>query len=424
MPIWAIGLNHKTAPVDLRERVAFDPAKLEYAHQQASEDLGVDGVVILSTCNRTEVIVNGEVEAQAVIDWLSSYHGVIEDSISDAWFSKPDREAVQHMMQVASGLDSLVLGEPQILGQVKSAYAVAQQSGTVSPLLHRLFQSVFSAAKQVRTQTAIGHNPVSVAYAAVTLSQRIFSDLSATNVLLVGAGDTIDLVAQHLVQQGVTRLTVANRTFERAHELAQRFNAKAALFSDLAEELVKADIVISSTASPLPIIGKGMVESAMKARRHQPQFMVDIAVPRDIEAEVSELDDVYLYTVDDLQSVIEEGQRAREEAAIDALDIIDANVTQFQDRLKASSASGLIKQYRQNMEDLRVQELEKSLRQLENGDDPERVIRSLARSLTNKIIHSPTSALIAAAKNDDQTTLDAADNILGLSLSSDESETP
>jgi len=422
MPIWAIGLNHHTAPVDLRERVAFDPAKLEQAHQAAATELGLDGVVILSTCNRTEVIVHGDVDAESVLNWVSGYHQIEDHAMSSAWFAKDDSSAIEHIMKVAAGLDSLVLGEPQILGQVKSAYAVAQQSGTVTPTLHRLFQSVFTSAKQVRTQTAIGHNPVSVAYAAVTLSQRIFSDLSETSVLLIGAGDTIDLVAQHLTQQGVKRITVANRTYERAHDLAQRFSAKAILFSDVSDALSRADIVISSTASPLPVIGKGMVESAMKRRKHLPQFMVDIAVPRDIEPEVAELDDVYLYTVDDLQSVIEEGQRAREAAAVDALSIVKDNVVQFEERLRASAATELITRYRNDMAALTERELQKSLRMLNNGEDAEAVMRNLARSLTNKIIHAPTQALVNAAKAGDLDTLETAEALLGLGVGSSENE--
>lgn len=414
MPLWALGINHKSASVELREKLAFSPDKLESAHADLCEHVGISEAVILSTCNRTEIIAHGDVTDTQLLNWLANYHELQAGEMDDVFFTKQGQQAVAHAMKVASGLDSLVLGEPQILGQVKSAYAVAQQAGTVAAYLHALFQQVFSAAKQVRTETAIGSNPVSVAYSAVYLSQRIFADLKDTSALLIGAGETIDLVAQHLHQQGVRSMVVANRTLERAQELAERFGASAVLLSDIPDELAKADIVISSTASQLPVLGKGTVETAMKARKHRPQFMVDIAVPRDIEPEVADLDDVYLYTVDDLREVIEEGQKARQEAAREAERIVDQNVTRFLEGVRSRDAVGVIRQYRDRSEQIKAAELQKALSKLSRGDDPEQVVAELARSLTNKLIHDPTVALSRASGRGKQDVIEQAVDLLGL----------
>jgi len=284
----------------------------------------------------------------------------------------------------------LILGEPQILGQMKSAYAVAQEAGTIGPELDRLFRHTFTVAKRVRTDTAIGQNPVSVAYAAVNLAQRIFSDIGSSRALLIGAGETIDLVARHLVDAGVKDITVANRTLTRAEALAEQFGAKAILLSDIPDALYKADIVIASTASPLPILGKGTVERALKKRKHAPMFMVDIAVPRDIESEVAELSDVYLYTVDDLKDIIEENVRAREDAAVDAQEIVEAGSAEFMRQLRTLDAVNTLKAFRQHAEVIRDDEMTKALKRLQNGDDAEKVLASLANQLTNKLIHQPT----------------------------------
>jgi glutamyl-tRNA reductase len=311
------------------------------------------------------------------------------------------------MMAVACGLDSLVLGEPQILGQMKSAYAVANSAGTAGTHLHSAFQQVFSIAKRVRTETAIGENPVSVAYAAVSLAQQIFSNLKEDTALLIGAGETIELVARHLHEQGVKKLLVANRTLGRARDLAEQFNAEAILLADIPEFLHRADIVISSTASQLPLLGKGAVESALKKRKHKPMFMVDIAVPRDIEAEVGELDDVYLYTVDDLREVIDENRRSREEAAAKADEIVGEGVQAYARELRALSSVSTIKAYRRKAEDIRDQELERALKTLEKGADPEAVLMQLARGLTNKLLHAPTSKIKQAGAS-------GRDDVIGL----------
>ncbi len=307
MAFLALGINHKTASVDVRERVAFTPEQLVEALQQLCRLTDSREAAILSTCNRSELYIEQDhLSADIVLRWLADYHHLSLDELRACAYVHEDDAAVRHMMRVASGLDSLVLGEPQILGQMKSAYAVAREAGTIGPLLGRLFQATFNAAKQVRTDTAIGENPVSVAFAAVSLAKQIFSDLQRSQALLIGAGETITLVARHLHELGVKRIVVANRTLERASILAEQFGAHAVLLSDIPAELVRSDIVISSTASQLPILGKGAVESALKLRKHKPIFMVDIAVPRDIEPEVGELDDVYLYSVDDLHEVVAE----------------------------------------------------------------------------------------------------------------------
>ena len=307
MVILAVGLNHKTAPVEIRERISFGPDILVGALRSLANHAQISEGLILSTCNRTEVYcaVNAD-GGEAVANWLGHFHGLDQERIAPYLYTRVDRNAVSHLLRVASGLDSMVLGEPQILGQVKTAFHAASDSGTTGKLLGRMFQHAFAVAKQVRTDTAIGNSPVSVAFAAVSLARQIFSDLSEQTALLVGAGETIELAARHLHQHGVGRIVVANRTVERAHGLAAQFDGYAIALTELANHLPEADILIASTASPLPVLGKGTVERALKKRKHRPIFMVDIAVPRDIEPEVGELNDVYLYTVDDLQGVVEE----------------------------------------------------------------------------------------------------------------------
>lgn len=394
MAFLALGINHKTASVDVRERVAFTPEQLVEALQQLCQRTGTREAAILSTCNRSELYIEqGTAQAETVLQWLAEYHQLSPQDLRACAYVHEDAEAVRHMMRVAAGLDSLVLGEPQILGQMKSAYAVAREAGTVGPMLGRLFQATFSAAKQVRTDTAIGENPVSVAFAAVSLARQIFSDLQRSQALLIGAGETITLVARHLHEQGVKRIVVANRTLERAKVLAEEFGAHAVLLADIPQELVNSDIVISSTASQLPILGKGAVESALKQRRHKPIFMVDIAVPRDIEPEVGELDDVYLYTVDDLHDVVAENLKSRQGAAQAAEEMVSGGVNDFMGRLRELAAVDVLRAYRQQGERLRDEELQKAQRLLANGGNAEEVLAQLARGLTNKLLHAPSVQL-------------------------------
>ncbi|PYC27163.1 glutamyl-tRNA reductase [Aquipseudomonas alcaligenes] len=394
MAFLALGINHKTASVDVRERVAFTPEQLVEALQQLCRVTPSREAAILSTCNRSELYLEqDQLSADEVLRWLAEYHRLNLDELRACAYIHQDNDAVRHMMRVAAGLDSMILGEPQILGQMKSAYAVAREAGTVGPLLGRLFQATFSTAKTVRTDTAIGENPVSVAFAAVSLAKQIFADLHRSQALLIGAGETISLVARHLHDQGVKRIVVANRTLERASQLAEQFGAHAVLLADIPQELAHSDIVISSTASQLPILGKGAVERALKQRKHKPMFMVDIAVPRDIEPEVGELDDVYLYTVDDLHEVIEENLKSRQGAAQAAEELVAAGAEEFMQRLRELAAVDVLKAYRQQAERLRDEELAKAQRLLANGSSAEEVLAQLARGLTNKLLHAPSVQL-------------------------------
>ncbi len=394
MAFLALGINHKTASVAVRERVAFTPEQMVEALQQLCRLTPSSEAAILSTCNRSELYLQlDEMDVQAVLSWLAGYHGLPLSDLQACAYVHENEQAVRHMMRVACGLDSMILGEPQILGQLKSAYAVAREAGTVGPLLGRLFQATFSTAKSVRTDTAIGENPVSVAFAAVSLAKQIFADLHRSQALLIGAGETISLVARHLHDQGIKRIVVANRTLERASSLAEQFGAHAILLADIPDELINSDIVISSTASQLPILGKGAVERALKKRRHKPIFMVDIAVPRDIEPEVGELDDVYLYTVDDLHEVIEENLKSRQGAARAAEEMVAVGADEFMARLRELAAVDVLKAYRQQAETLRDDELQKAQRQLANGAPADEVLAQLARGLTNKLLHAPSVQL-------------------------------
>lgn len=399
MSLFAFGINHTTASVDIREKLAFGPSQIEPALRDAVGHDGVNEIAILSTCNRTEIYCNSDGDVSALVSWLAKLKGVAAEELVNLQYLHCDEEAARHMMRVASGLDSLVLGEPQILGQMKSSYAIAKQSGVLGGILHATFQQVFSVAKRVRSETAIGENPVSVAYAAVSLAQQIFSDLKQDVALLIGAGETVELVARHLKEQGIRKLIVANRTLKNAMVLAEKFNAEAILLADIPERLHQADIVISSTASQLPLLGKGAVERALRRRKHKPMFMVDIAVPRDIEPEVGQLDDVFLYTVDDLKEVIDENKRSRAEAAEIAHQIIEEGVRYFVREQRSNTAVATIKSFRQSMELMREQELEKSIKALKSGADPEAVLIQLARNLNNKYMHMPTAqAKLAAAE--------------------------
>ncbi|MFO7604455.1 MAG: glutamyl-tRNA reductase [Gammaproteobacteria bacterium] len=415
MTLLAFGINHKTAPVDIREKVAFAPEKITAALQDLTRQPPINEVAILSTCNRTEVYCGlDDDNLQAVIDWFSRFHNLSAEEVKPYIYAHADVAAVQHLLRVASGLDSLVLGEPQILGQIKDAYTIANDAGTLGQQLNRLFQHTFAVAKQVRTDTAIGASAVSVAFAAVSLAKKIFADLSEHTALLIGAGDTIELVARHLKEQNIRKMIVANRTVERAEVLAKQFGAEAIALGDMPERLVEADIVISSTASQLPILGKGAVERALKKRKHRPMFMVDIAVPRDIEPEVGEFNDVYLYTVDDLHDVIEENLKSRQEAAEQAEEIILLQTEHFMGWLRSLQAVDSICQYREQAESLRDEALALAQRQLASGKDPQEVMAELARGLTNKLIHTPTSQMKQAAHEGRDIWLQHARECLGI----------
>ncbi|MDI5936150.1 glutamyl-tRNA reductase [Halomonas kalidii] len=413
MTLLALGINHRTATVEVREQVAFTPTQLEAALGELRGLPEVREAAVLSTCNRTELycIIDASGE-QAILHWLGRFHDLQVEDLSRCAYHYLDSDAARHLMRVAVGLDSMVLGEPQILGQLKDAYQSAREARGLGGELERLFQHTFAVAKQVRTETGIGRNPVSVAYAAVSLASRIFDDFSRSRALLIGAGETIELVARHLHEAGVHQLTVANRTRERADRLAGSLGGRAITLDEIPAALEQSDIVISSTAAPLPILGKGMVERALKKRRHRPIFMVDIAVPRDIEPEVGELGDVFLYTVDDLQEVIEENRRHRQVAADQAESLIEHGVGAWQHERRIRSGGELIRDYRTRAEALRDLSEQQALAGLARGEDPEAVVRRLAHQLTNRLLHRPTVALRQAASAERHDLLDAATALL------------
>jgi glutamyl-tRNA reductase len=401
MALKAFGINHTTASLDVREELAFSPSEAAVALRDALDSGVVREAALLSTCNRTEFYCDSEQDAQSLLVWLSARKNISPERIGDAWYCFEGLEASRHIMKVACGLDSMVLGEPQILGQIKDSYAQAKQQSSLGAVLHSTFQHVFSTAKKVRSETAIGAFPVSVAYAAVSLAKQIFSDLSQDCALLVGAGETIELVARHLREQGISKIIVANRTLENARKLASEFEGEAILLSQIPERIHEADIVITSTASQLPLLGKGTLEAALKKRRHKPMFIVDIAVPRDVEPQVAELADVFLYTVDDLKEVIDENQRSREKAAAMAEDIIDESVKNYAAELRSLNSVDTIRAFRTHVNDLAAIELEKAKRALAAGKSANEVLESLSNKLSNKFMHQPSLSLRRAAENKD-----------------------
>jgi glutamyl-tRNA reductase len=418
MTLLALGINYNTAPVSIRERLAFPTDILPNALQDLLCVNGINEAAILSTCNRTEFYCTTQSDNQnLLIDWIAHNKQLAVQDLTPYLYYHIDNATIRHIFRVACGLDSMILGEPQILGQMKTAYQTACDAGTVGKLLGKLFQHTFTAAKKVRTDTAIGSSPVSVAFAAVQLARQIFDKLSEQTALLIGAGETIELAARHLSQQGVGRIIIANRTFEKAHTLAAQFNGYAISLAEIPNHLAEADIVISSTASQLPILGKGSVESALKKRKRKPMFMVDLAVPRDIETEVEQLDDVYLYTVDDLQFTIEQNMNSRRQAAEQAEEIIDTQVDYFLAWLRAQGAQTLIKDYRSQAEFLRDDALQKAIASLNNGVSAEVALQRLAHTLTNKLIHTPSTQIRVAAENERHDLLAAALEIFQLSPS-------
>ncbi|QDX30042.1 glutamyl-tRNA reductase [Dickeya poaceiphila] len=417
MTLLALGINHKTAPVSLRERVAFSPDRQGQALHSLLQQPLVQGGVLLSTCNRTELYLSVEEQEnrhEQLIAWLCAYHQLNPDDIRKNLYWHEGNAAVSHLMRVASGLDSLVLGEPQILGQVKKAFADSQRERSLSGDLERLFQKSFTVAKRVRTETDIGASAVSVAFAACTLARQIFESLSDVNVLLVGAGETIELVSRHLSEHRVKRMVIANRTRERAQVLAEEVGAEVITLAELDAHLPQADIVISSTASTLPIIGKGMMERTMKTRRNQPMLMVDIAVPRDIEPEVGRLPNIYLYSVDDLQAIIQHNLAQRKAAAIQAESIVQQECSEFMAWLRAQSAVDTIRDYRSQADRLREEMTAKALAAIQNGGDVDAIVQELTHRLTNRLIHAPTRSLQQAARDGDLDRLQILRDSLGL----------
>ena len=400
MQLTAIGLNHQTAPLSIREKLAFAAATLPDAVRGLIESRAAAEAVILSTCNRTELYCVGD--AERVIEWLAEYQNLSIDEIRPYLYTYGCSDTIRHAFRVACGLDSMVLGEPQILGQIKDAVCVAQEQAALDTWLNALFQKTFAVAKEVRTGTAVGENSVSMAAASVKMAEQIFPDVADLNVLFIGAGEMIELVATYFAAKNPKLMAVANRTLPRAQELCEKLgvNAEPHLLAELPAILHEYDVVVSSTASQLPIVGKGMVERALRQRHHMPVFMLDLAVPRDIEEEVGELNDAYLYTVDDMMGIVQQGREARQKAAAEAEVMVSQKVAEFIDWQKSRQSVPLIRALRDEGERARRQVLENAMKQLAKGTPPEEVLERLSVQLTNKLLHSPTRTLNKAGAND------------------------
>ncbi len=410
MSLHVLGINHQTAPVALREQVAFAPETLATALASLRALPQVREAVLLSTCNRTELYAQADDDGQALADWLATHPDTGND-LHAYLYRHRDGDVVRHLFRVATGLDSLVLGEPQILGQVKQAWLSARVAGTLGGPLDRLFQHAFTTAKRARTDTRIGANPVSVASAAVRLAQESFARPSDSVVLLIGAGETIELAARHLVQAKVKRLLIANRTLLHAQDLATRHGGMALPLAELDRHLAEADIVISATASRTPILSRAQVATALSQRRHRPMLLLDLAVPRDIDAATSELKDAYLYTVDDLERAVEDNRGRRREAAEQAEAIVELHATRFSELLAASTRSGPLRQLRAHGEAARAEALAKAQQQLAAGATPQQALEFLAHTLTNKLLHAPTIALRDSALAGDGELARAAERL-------------
>jgi glutamyl-tRNA reductase len=412
MPLLITGISHHTATLEIREKIAI--TRLDYADRvrELLEYDGIEEVVIVSTCNRTEVYSVGPKQSrQQVRQWLKAKGGLTEAEMDRHCYVHERERAVHHLFRVAGGLDSLVLGESQIVGQLKDAWQMSADAGGVEKVLDRLFQHAFATGKRIRTKTRIGEHPVSVAYTTVMLAKQIFGDLASKTVILVGAGEMVELCGRHLHDKGLSSLIIANRSIERARELADEFNAFAVALKDLADVLHRADILISSTASLEPVIHAGMVKAALKQRRNQPMFMVDIAVPRDIHPDVGKLGNVYLYTIDDLQKVVDENLSKRTEAAEAASADVEESVQEFMRWLNSARAAVYLKNLHKHARENSDELVEKALRKIKAGQDPEQVVKKLAHTLTKRILHLPSTRLRQAAEEQDDDLLKVANRL-------------
>ena len=417
MSLLTLGINHTTAPIAVRERVAINEQNLAQALNKLISVPQVAEAAIISTCNRTELyceVNHADEGKEEILNWLNNFHNLNSSDTQPYIYDYLDGSVVRHIFRVACGLDSMVLGEPQILGQLKSAYQDASQAGTMGRNLNQLFQRAFNVAKKVRTDTAIGANPVSVASAAVSLSKQIFGDLHEHSALLIGAGETIELTAEHLHSAGVGNIIIANRSIERAQKIADRVSGQGVSLSFINDAIPQSEIVITATASPLPILGKGLVERALKQRKHKPIFMVDLAVPRDIEPEVANLSDIYLYTIDDLQNVIDLNLQSRKQAAEQAEEIIDHEVEEFIFWLRGQGVVNTVRAYRTKAELHRDDVLKKAQKMIALGKPTDEVLQFLAHTLTNKLTHEPTEALNLAGKEGKNELIDAAHILLNI----------
>jgi len=415
MPFFTLGISHLTAPVAVRERMSFTPEQIPASLRAILGLPGVREAIILSTCNRTEIYAELEGEdGAALAHWLAAERSADDPDVHTRFYRHQGDAAMQHLFRVACGLDSQILGEPQILGQIKDAYELARPSRAAGQRLHRLFQFSFAVAKQVRTETHIGDNPVSIAYAAVRLARQVFASFDKLTVLLIGAGETIELVARHLHEHGTRRMIIANRTVSRAHELAGQFQAYAIGLDEITAHLGEADIVIASTGSPDPILHKRDVEAAFRGRKHRPLLIVDIAVPRDVAADVAGMEDVYLFTIDDLHKVVEENLRSRRVAAQEAETMIRAHVDRFNEQLRGLEAVPAIRALREHAASLRDQTLEQARQRLAQGEAPEQVLRFLADTLSNRLMHAPTARLRQAANEGREESIREIHALFGL----------
>lgn len=416
MPLFSLGISHATAPVAIRERLSFGLEQIGPALREITSLPGIEEAALLSTCNRTEIYANPEDSAasERLTEWLARVRSPDDPQVRQRFYSHSGDAAARHLFRVACGLDSMILGEPQILGQIKDAYELARTQHAAHATLHRLFQFAFTVAKQVRTDTRIGENPVSVAYATTHLARRIFSDFSKLTALLIGAGETIELVARHLREQGTGRMVIANRTMGRAHALAEQFGGYAIALHEIPAHLAEVDIVIASTGSPDIILDHATAKTAFKSRKRRPVLIVDIAVPRDIDSAIAKLDDVYLFTIDDLQDVVETNRRTRQLAAQEAESLIETRVHQFSEQLQGLNAVPTIRAVREHAGSLRDETLQQARQMLQHGQAADEVMHFLADTLTNRLLHAPTAYLREAAHEGREHIIKEARALFGL----------
>ena len=404
MSLVTIGMNHKTASLDIREKLSVDKDESAKILKKLHSMPLIDEVFLLSTCNRTELYfeIDDLQYVNNISNWLLRQKGLLIEDFEDNMYSYSDSSVVRHALNVACGLDSMVIGESQILGQFKDAFNEANDAGTIGKNLNRLFQYAFSTAKEVRTDTKIGANSLSIANVAVSLTDQFYDDLSYKNALLIGAGETISIAAKNLRKKNINKLYISNRTLENAKSIAEEVSGRAISLKDIPEKLKNSDIVISAITGNVPLIGKGAIETCLKHRKHKPIYMVDLGVPRNIESEVKELPDIFLYTLDNIQDLIKKNYKTREEAAIDAQHIVDNKVEEYMNWRKSQSAFSIIKLYREDCENIRKTCLDKSLSQLKLGKDPKDVIDQLSINLTSKLSHKPTLALNKAGQTNNR----------------------
>lgn len=415
-----MGLNHTTADVSLREKVAFDSERLFeqlplFVSQLAQFKIDATSLVILSTCNRTEIYLETDsFSNEKLLLWLQETRQIEPEALKGHYYQYVDDRMLAHLIAVMSGIDSMVIGETQIAKQIKSAYSMSLQANCLSPHLDQLFQYAFTVAKKIRSQTAIGANPVSVASTAVNFANRVFKDLTTKSALLIGSGETISLIATHLSSKGVGHIFIANRSLERAAKLAIQFKAEPVLLADITDYLHRADVIATATASQLPILGKGAIEQALKKRKHRPIYIIDLAIPRDVEPQVSELDDVYLYNIDNLRQIADENIRIRQDSAVKGKQMIEEAVLGWEQKQQELEAIDSVREYRQLALNMCTQELQKALQELDSNRAPNEILERLAYNLTNKLIHAPTEGLKQAALIEEDNLLQWSEQLLGL----------